>query len=669
MQRRTVVTGLAGLAGLAGMAGWTGQAEAGEQARQPAPGVDAALYFRSRQMLSAEFSPSGRHLAIRTVSQHGKVMLSVIELASMNPTVLYSHKDVDVDRVAWVNEERLVFTMADYEVPVGQIDAGPGMFGVDIDGANFKQLVERQRVFFRNGNDSQRLEPWNTFLLGSTVLRNGPEVMVWRPEQRDEDGLGYIGLWRLNTRTGRAESVEGPLHATAWVPDPSGEVRVCVTRSKERGSVQWKDSGSAQWRTLAEFDVFTEGGDFEVRHVDANGLLYITARRGRDKQALWTLNPVSGAWSEHPLVASPQFDVDAHVLSRKSGVAGYRFTIDAEVTQWVDKDMVGLQQSVDSALPRTVNQLSIPWQGDAPWVLIRAHSDVQPAQFLLFNRETKKLSRVGSERPDIQAKTQSSSELVQAKSRDGLTVPAWLTVPTGASKPLPMVVLVHGGPWVRMPDWRWDAEVQFLAAQGYVVLRPQFRGTMGLGDAHFRSSWKQWGKAMQDDVTDATRWAIAQGIADPKRIAIAGASYGGYSALMGLVREPELYRCAVAWVGVTDLGFLHTVNWDDIPRIYKKKGLPMLLGDKTVDAAELKAFSPLTHAASIRQPVLLAYGEKDRRVPLIHGEAFRRALQTDNRTVEWVEYKDEGHGWRDPANQVDFYNRMVRFLGKNLSAI
>ncbi|MEI8029280.1 MAG: alpha/beta fold hydrolase [Comamonadaceae bacterium] len=663
MKRRTLI---AGLTSMAGLAAWAQQAWAGVSSTQTALGADAALFFQRGQMLSAKFSPGGKRLAMRTVAVHGKVMLSVIELASMTPTVLYSHKDVDVDEFEWVNEDRLVFTMADYDVPVGQLDAGPGMFAVDHDGANFKQLVERQYVVVRNGNDSQRLEPWNTFLLSSTVQRNDHNVMVWRPEQYDEDGLGYIGLLKLNTRTARAEPVEGPLHAVAWIPDPSGEVRACVTSSQGRGAVRWKDPTSAQWRVLSEFDVFTEESELDIRHIDANGLLFVTARRGGDKQALWTLNPLTGAWSEQALALSPQFDVDAQVIARKSGVVGYRFTIDAEVTQWVDKDLAALQRSFDKALPNRVNRLSVPWQGDEPWVLIRTHSDVQPAQFLLFNRETKKLDRLGAARPDLDAKKQAPSELINVKARDGMIVPTWLTVPTGAAKPLPMVVLVHGGPWVSMPEWRWDAEVQFLVAQGYAVLRPQFRGTMGLGQAHFRASWRQWGKAMQDDVTDATRWAIAQGIADPKRIAIAGASYGGYSALMGLVREPELYRCAVAWVGVTDLGFLYTVAWSDFPRVYKKKGLPFLVGDKTADAADLKAFSPLTHAATIRQPILLAYGEKDKRVPLIHGEEFRKAVQTKNRAVEWVEYKDEGHGWRDPANTVDFYNRMARFLDSNL---
>ena len=222
---------------------------------------------------------------------------------------------------------------------------------------------------------------------------------------------------------------------------------------------------------------------------------------------------------------------------------------------------------------------------------------------------------------------------------------------------------------MRTPGWHWDAEVQFLAARGYAVLQPQFRGTRGFGEAHHKAGWRQWGKAMQTDLADVTRWAIAQGIADPRRIAIAGASYGGYAALMGLVRDPELFRCGAAWVAVTDLDMLHTVSWDDVSDDFKQHGMPKLLGDRVKDAADLKENSPLTHAARIKQPLLLAYGEKDKRVPLVHGETFRRAVQAGNAQVEWVEYPEEGHGWRVQANNVDFWNRMARFLDKQLAPI
>ena len=631
---------------------------------------DAAAFMAAPQMLGAVLSPDGLRLALRTVAKHGRAVLTVLELSTMAPTVVYGSDEADVGHVVWVNNERLAFDLTDRDTPEGKIDAAPGLFAVNHDGSALRQLVERQYTFVR-GSDDLKLAPWNTFLLGGTTLRRGDEVLVVRPEAYDGKDVGYIKLLRLNTKTGRSEPIDGPPHAVEWVADPQGNLRVAVTRQAEKGALLWRDPKTDQWRTLSEFNVYTGESDFQVRHVGADGQLYVTAQHGADKLAMWLIKPTSGEWSAKPLVQSPQFDVDAQVLAREDRVLGLRFTIDAEVTQWLDPDMAALQAQIDKVLPRTVNRLSLPWTGDAPWVLIEAFADIQPSLYFLFNRQTRKFTRLGAQRPDIVAKEMSAMEMVRFKARDGLEIPAWLSLPKGAEKQknLPMVVLVHGGPFVPAPSWRWDAEVQFLNARGYAVLQPQFRGTRGFGAAHFRAGWRQWGKAMQTDLADAARWAIAQGYADPKRIAIAGASYGGYATLMGLLREPNLFRCGVAWVGVTDLDMLYSVNWSDMSDSWKLHGMPAMVGDRVKDGADLKENSPLTHAAKIRQPMLLAYGAADRRVPLVHGEAFRKAVGSGDAPVEWVVYDNEGHGWRAPANQIDFWNRTARFLDKNLAAL
>nr|WP_316642322.1 alpha/beta fold hydrolase [uncultured Roseateles sp.] len=640
-------------------------------AQGPAGKPDAAGFFRAPQMLGAVLAPNGRRLAMRTVGPHGRVMLTVLQLDTLAPKVVYGSDNADVERVVWVNNDRLAFDLSDRETPQGKIDAGPGLFAVDHDGGLLRQLVERQVAWLKDGNDSRQLQPWNTFLLNGSTQRQGDAVLAVRPEAYSDKDAGFFKLLRLDTRSGRAETMDSPLHSVGWWPDAQGNLRVALTRDGEKAALRWKDPATDQWRALTEFNAYTEDGDLQVRHVGADGKLYVSARHGRDKQAMWLLDPATGAWSAKPLAESPLFDVDAQVLARQDKVLGLRFTIDAEVTQWLDADMQTLQAQIDKVLPRTVNRLSLPWSGDAPWVLIEAFADIQPTQYLLFNRETRKFTRLGGERPDIEAKQMAAMDMVRIKARDGLEIPVWLSLPPGAEKlekkKLPMVVLVHGGPFVRAPGWTWDAEVQFLNARGYAVLQPQFRGTLGFGASHARAGWRQWGKAMQSDVADATRWAIDQGIADPKRIAIAGASYGGYAALMGLVRDADLFRCAVAWVGVTDLDMLHTVNWSDMSDSFKTHGMPALIGDRVKDAADLKDNSPLTHAAKIRQPLLLAYGSADRRVPLIHGEAFRKAVQAGNAALEWVVYQDEGHGWRVPANRIDFWNRTAAFLDKHLA--
>jgi dipeptidyl aminopeptidase/acylaminoacyl peptidase len=241
-------------------------------------------------------------------------------------------------------------------------------------------------------------------------------------------------------------------------------------------------------------------------------------------------------------------------------------------------------------------------------------------------------------------------------------------VPQGAERRnLPLVVLVHGGPFVRGRVWEWNREVQFLAAQGYAVLEPEFRGSSGYGSRLFRAGWKQWGLAMQDDVADGVKWAVAQGLVDPKRVCIAGASYGGYAVLMGLIKDPQLYRCGIDWVGVTDIDLIYTANWSDLTRTWAEYGMPKLVGDRVADAAQLKATSPIRNAAKIHAPLLMAYGGEDWRVPLVHGEKMHDELMKQpGADVQWVVYGKEGHGWATLATNIDFWNRAAAFLDKNI---
>jgi dipeptidyl aminopeptidase/acylaminoacyl peptidase len=300
--------------------------------------------------------------------------------------------------------------------------------------------------------------------------------------------------------------------------------------------------------------------------------------------------------------------------------------------------------------------------------VIHAYSDHVPGLYFLYDARSGKLVTLGNARPDIDPRKMADMEQVHYAARDGLDIPAYLSVPRGAvRKNLPLVVLVHGGPQVRGRVWGWDPQVQVLAAHGYAVLEPEFRGSTGYGQKLFTAGWKQWGLAMQDDLADGVKWAVAQGLADPKRVCIAGASYGGYAVLMGLIRDPQLYRCGVDWVGVTDLDLLFTSPWSDASELWKKYGATKIIGDPVADAAQFKATSPSRNADKIHAPLLLAYGAKDKRVPIEHGERLHDALaKRPDATVEWVVYKDEGHGWHFADDNIDFWNRVIRFLDANI---
>ena len=627
---------------------------------------DAKLFFADPMLGEARLSPDGRHVVLRLRSHDtGKARLAVLALGDMKPTVVASFSDVDVGDFRWVNSGRLVFDTRPPLTGPNRIDAGPGLFAVNADGSGFRQLVETGLAWAKQREDGVPLLPWRAQLLPTESLPQGDDVWVVRPEEVSRTKVDFFNLQRVNTLTGRAEDVAAPINAFGWLFDAADELRLVVTRRDNLAAVQWRDPGAA-WRRLVAFDPLR--APWSPRFIGPDGTLYVTApHQGFD--AVFTLDPATGQRSDKPLAAAKGFDLRPQFITGRHKLLGLRYTIDAEITQWFDAEARALQARLDALLPATVNRLSLPQHGDSPFVLVQSFADVQPMLSFVYNTATQKLTRLGSSHPGIDPAQMGQTDFVRYQAADGLDIPAYLTLPHGAvKKNLPLVVLVHGGPNLRGTHWHWDPEVQFLASRGYAVLQPEFRGSTGFGVQHFQAGWKQWGQAMQRDLADGARWAIAQGLADPKRIAIAGASYGGYAVLMGLLQNPELFCAGISWVGVTDPLMMFTVDWSDISEEGKKYSLATLLGDPVADAAMFKQISPLQNAARIRQPLLMAYGGWDLRVPIVHGEQFRDAVQPHNPRLEWVVYPEEGHGWRTLETRLDFWGRVERFLGRHLAS-
>ena len=375
------------------------------------------------------------------------------------------------------------------------------------------------------------------------------------------------------------------------------------------------------------------------------------------------------------MVSTPGFDFTGHLVTDETGkTLGIRLVVDGETTFWFDAAMKALQERADGLFPGRVNRVDCRRCGAPDMVaLVRSFSDQDPGRLYLFQAKPpegeKNWRLIKAVREDVKPEQMATLEMQRIKARDGLDLPVWITRHPDAKGPLPAVVLVHGGPWARGVRWQWEADAQFLASRGYVVIEPEMRGSTGYGDAHFRAGFKQWGQAMQDDVADALRWAQAQGIASDKAC-IAGASYGGYSTLMGLAKDPGLYRCGVAWVAVTDLDLYVSGSWhvnDDISAAGRKYRIPEMVGDPAKDGAMLAANSPVKQAARIKAPVLLAFGDDDERVPLAHGKRMRAALRDAGNDPVWVSYAHEGHGFRNPENRLDFARRMEAFLAKHLN--
>ena len=634
-------------------------------------------FFKNPRLGGVRLSPDGKHVALIAPSTKGdgRMVLASAPVESPQKWTVVAHVEgADVRSAHWVNDRRLVFDLVDRQAPVGD-QQGAGLYAVNLDGTDFVWLVGRRYGDREIPNSLKRPLGFNHVLAG-TLADGSDDVLVVRfEERRYETEPTTSVMLRLNTVTKAQKNLSGddvPLGAMSWLVNRSAtHTPVTTTVADGQSRVLYRATPGEPWGELAKFDAYMGGPKaFEPSFMDREGQLYVTASRDDSMKttALFRYDLKKKEREKEPILALQGYDfTGAPMFDRDDGrLLGLSNTTDASGIAWLDSTMKSVQDKVDALLPHTNNILDCKKCVNGRYVLVHAYSDRQPSVYFLFDRETQKLNMVGASRPWIDSRAMAEQDLSFVKTRDGLNMPVLVTKPKGKG-PWPAVILVHGGPYVRGSEWGWTSDSQFLASRGYLVVEPEFRGSTGFGTEYFRKGWKQWGLAMQDDVTDATQWAVQKGLADPKRLVIAGASYGGYATMMGLVKEPELYRAGINWVGVTDIELMYEVGWSDFAGSdWQRFGMPRLVGDRKADKQQLDATSPLKHAARITKPVLMAYGGEDYRVPLPHGTKMRDALKKLGKVpVEWVEYQDEGHGWMLETNNYDFWKRVEAFLAKH----
>ena len=644
------------------------QAQPAAQARAP-----VSSFFQQPAFSSPLLSPNGKMLAITVGKPGQRTALTVLDLATSQVHAAAQFSDIDIGQVQWVNNTRLLFNTADRRIAPGEQMFAPGLYAVNADGSGLKELAPRRGgvAVARPGSSNGKIQPRTTQMFPQPGAQDSDQVYVARIDTERGAGAHNVDLLLLDTHTARASKVVHPDHTVGWLLDHKGEPRLITTLDGAVQTLQQRDPASGAWKKVASSRLYSfDNAAGTPLAFGPDGTLYVSTSAGKDKRAVHALDLATGKLSEKPLIVLEDYDFQGRLIISNGKLLGFRAVADSETTNWFDPAMRALQEEIDRQLGQTVNLVSVATRSETPWVLVESYSDVQPRMLMLYNTATKKFSKVGAARPWIDPAAMGRQQMVRYKARDGLDIPALLTVPASASgAKLPLVVLVHGGPWVRGASWGWRADAQFLASRGYAVLEPDFRGSTGHGHAHFKAGLKQWGLAMQNDIADGARWAIAQGLADPKRICIAGASYGGYATLMGLVNDPDLYQCGVNWVGVTDINLIYDGAWNyrrEVAENWLAHGMPEMVGDQVKDAAQLEATSPLKQAARIKQPLLLAYGEIDPRVPLYHGEKFYKAVRQTNSKVEWVVYPNEGHGWAKVENQIDFWSRVEKFLERHI---
>lgn len=630
-------------------------------------------FYRHADLDEAKLSPSGRWLALSTAGGGSRVALFAIDLLEKEaPRQIVRFAEADVLDFYWVNDDRLVFRVIDRDSGGGDQRYGAGLFSVGRDGADIRLLIRLRRDFVTERRIGREPLEWNHTLL-FVPQTGGDEVVVGELQFDAGNDLELIAPKRLNVVTQNVTSLAAgaPVRSLRWLFDPAGEPRLVESVNKGQTDVYWRAAGKAEWSRIASHP--TLNTVFTPRFVDGSGALYVTVEEGPARvHGLRRFDFAAGRAEPEAIVRTPGFDFNGSFImgSVPPRILGVRGLTDAEFTHWFDPRLQQMQKLVDTKLPGRINRVSCSRCSAAEMViLVRSWSDQEPGSLWIYRAAVDKWQPIGRVRKDIEPAQMATMDLHRYRARDGLEIPVWVTLPKRPALQAPgaAVVLVHGGPWLRGGSWRWNADAQFLASRGYVVIEPEFRGSLGYGQAHHVAGRKQWGLAMQDDLADAVQWAVGKGWVDRKRVCIAGGSYGGYATLMGLIRHPETYRCGAAWIAVTDPRLLFQWHWSgDIFEEQRRYQLPSLIGDPVTDAAALAALSLPEQAARIKAPVLLAYGVEDRRVPLEHGTRMREALRAAGREPEWVLYPDEGHGWLKAENRIDFARRLERFLAEHL---
>lgn len=450
-----------------------------------------------------------------------------------------------------------------------------------------------------------------------------------------------------------------------WVFDKSGELRAATMLDSDLWKdatkiVNWyRESGTSEWMKLAEFSLSDRFWTPEAIDEPSQTLI-VTSNIGRDTMALFSYDPKTRKIGEM-LAGHPTEDV-----TQGSGLRLGKFNsvVTAGMkpkTVWLEPDWSHAQKSVDAVLPNKVNLI----YGDPKkLILVLSYSDIDPGTWYLLDMQSKNMRRFALVEPSLENAKARPMEVTSYAGKDGLYIPAYLAKPEKSDVPLPLVVLIHGGPADR-DRWYWDPDVQVLTEAGFAVLQPQFRGSSGFGVKFMEAGFGQWGLAMQDDITAGVEAMIARGIADPKRICIVGASYGGYAAMWGLVKTPELYRCGVSFAGVSDLDFMFKDDSDSNDDKVSRELMRLQIGDPSKKQS-FDSVSPLKNADRIVAPILLMHGSKDERVPISHSKRMIAALQSSKKTFEWHEFEGAGHGLSESEHRSVFYEKLVGFLKKHI---
>ena len=593
-------------------------------------------FFRNPEKSSLSISPNGNHIAYMKPWKT-RMNVFVMEMTTKKETRLTSSQERGIYGFTWLTNERIGYVK----------DEGGNenihFFAVNIDMSNEIDLTPFENVQTRIIDD----------------LEDDPNHIIIGLNKRDPQ---IHDPYRINVNDGKMELIaENPGNISLWMTDHDGKLRIATTSDGVNTSLLYRNTQSDEFKPI-----FTT--DFKVSLVPLfftfdNKNLYVASNRGRDKMAIFEFDLIKS--KEGRLIFEhDEVDVSNLLFSRKRKVlTGVSYTVAKNEMLFFDNWREEIQQQLEKKLPGYEVVITSFSKDEAEAVVV-TYSDKSRGTYYHYEVNKNKLTELGKVSPWLNEKNMSEMKPIKYKSRDGLTINGYLTLPKGTNgKNLPVVVNPHGGPWAR-DNWGYKSEIQFLANRGFAVFQMNFRGSTGYGREFWEKSFKEWGKSMQDDITDGVNWLIDEEIADPDRIAIYGASYGGYATLAGLAFTPDLYACGVDYVGVSSL-FTFMESMPPYWELYRSMMYEMV-GHPEKDKKLLASASPLLHIDKIKAPLFIAQGANDPRVVKAESDQIVAALKNAGIDVPYMVKDDEGHGFYNEENQFDFYREMEKFLTKHI---
>jgi len=607
-----------------------------KKTEEPAAFVPLEDFFKDPEKGAYRISPNGK-MIIFMAPHMGRRNVFVQTLGDTAATPITHETERSIYNAFWESDDRIVF------VKDSGGDENTHILSVKPDGSDLKDHTPFEKV------RSDVVD----------ILEDRPDEILIQHNKRNPQ---IFDVYLLNAATNAMKLVaENPGNITGWITDHDGKIRAAIATDGVNSSLLYRATEKDKFNVVVTTN-FKETLSPVLFAFD-NKNLYCLSNLGRDKTALVEYDPIA-AKEVKVMYEHPQVDIDGVNYSRKRKVlTTVLFQTDKPGIHFLDAETEALYIKINSHLPNYFNQVTRSNQ-DEDKLLIYSSSDRYFGGYYFYDVKDDKFQKLADFKPWLKEENMAVMKPITYQSRDGLTINGYLTLPKGVeAKNLPVVINPHGGPWAR-DSWGFNPEIQFLANRGYAVLQMNFRGSTGYGRKFWEASFKQWGRTMQNDVSDGVKWLIKEGIADSSRVAIYGGSYGGYTTLAGITLTPELYSCAVDYVGVSNMfTFMSTIPpyWEPFREMFYE-----MVGDPKKDSVMLAEVSPALHADKIKCPLLIAQGANDPRVNKAESDQMVEALRKRGIEVEYIVKDNEGHGFYNQENQFEFYGSMEKFFEKHL---